>query len=148
MSFGSLGPYNVGLNTQNLLAILSILFLTWVNTRGVRTGALVQNILTIAKIASLGGLTLLGFAFATQTASVNFAAFWRNASLSDLHAYPVGQETVMIHTLTLVTCHGRSTIFLPGPTSPSSPAKFETRSETAVGAGVGYRIVTVLYRPM
>src|ERR1700685_3547750 len=52
---GSLGPYNVGLNTQNLLAISSIIFLTWLNTRGVRIGALVQNIFTTAKIAALGG---------------------------------------------------------------------------------------------
>ena len=36
--FGSLGPYNVGLNRQNLLAIASIIFLTWINTRGLRTG--------------------------------------------------------------------------------------------------------------
>src|ERR1700734_2490489 len=34
--FGALGPYNVGLNHQNLLAILSIVLLTWINTRGLR----------------------------------------------------------------------------------------------------------------
>src|ERR1700690_3190270 len=34
--FGSLGPYNVGLNRQNLLGILSIILLTWINTRGLR----------------------------------------------------------------------------------------------------------------
>src|SRR6202789_1962648 len=42
--FGSLGPYKVGLNTQNLLAISSIAFLTWTNTRGLRVGSIVQNI--------------------------------------------------------------------------------------------------------
>jgi APA family basic amino acid/polyamine antiporter len=57
MWFGALGPYQVGLNTQNLLAISSIVFLTWMNTRGLRTGARVQNIFTITKIAALGGLT-------------------------------------------------------------------------------------------
>src|SRR5271154_97833 len=31
---GALGPYSVGLNTQNLLAIWSIVFLSWMNTRG------------------------------------------------------------------------------------------------------------------
>src|SRR6202050_175992 len=34
MWFGSLGPYNVGINRQNLLAIASIVLLTWINTRG------------------------------------------------------------------------------------------------------------------
>src|SRR5271156_33375 len=37
--FGALGPYEVGLNTQHLLAISPILFLTWMNTRGLRIGA-------------------------------------------------------------------------------------------------------------
>ncbi len=59
--FGSLGPYNVGLNRQNLLAILSIVLLTWINTRGLRTGKVVQNIFTVTKVGSLAGLVLLGF---------------------------------------------------------------------------------------
>src|SRR5215469_9402959 len=51
--FGPLGPYNVGLNRQNLLAIISIVFLTWLNTRGLKLGRIVQNVFTVAKIASL-----------------------------------------------------------------------------------------------
>src|SRR6266852_1691156 len=66
--FGALGPYSVGLNTQNLLAILSIVFLTWVNTRGLRVGALVQNIFTVTKIGSLAALVLIGFWFSTAAA--------------------------------------------------------------------------------
>jgi len=103
MWFGLLGPYNVGLNSQNFLAISSIIFLTWINSRGLRTGAVVQNIFTAAKIAALAGLTLLGFAFATQAArNANFADFWRNANLFELHAYQGGQQTVWVSTVTLV----------------------------------------------
>src|SRR5271169_4046748 len=103
MWFGALGPYNIGLNTQNLLAISSIVFLTWMNTRGLRVGAWVQNIFTITKIAVLGGLTLLGFAFATQAArNANFSDFWRNASLSGLHNYQVGDKTVGVSIMTLI----------------------------------------------
>src|ERR1700732_776113 len=40
----SLGPSNVGLNRQNLLAIVSIVFLSWTNTRGLRLGKIIQNI--------------------------------------------------------------------------------------------------------
>jgi len=43
MWFGALGPYSVGLNTLNLLAISSIVFLTWMNTRGLRVGAVVPR---------------------------------------------------------------------------------------------------------
>ena len=103
MWFGVLGPYNVGLNTQNLLAILSLLLLTWINSRGVRLGAIVQNVFTFAKIAALCGLTLLGFVLATQTArTANFTDFWRNANFFGAHAYQAGQETVWVNTMTLV----------------------------------------------
>src|SRR6202142_3758739 len=57
--FGDLGPYNVGLNRQNLLAILSIIVVTWINTRGLRVGSIVQNIFTVLKIGSLAALALL-----------------------------------------------------------------------------------------
>jgi APA family basic amino acid/polyamine antiporter len=75
--FGELGPYTVGLNTQNLLAILSIIVLTWVNLRGIRTGALVQNVLTLTKTGALVGVIVLGVAFATDTAlTANFGHVW------------------------------------------------------------------------
>lgn len=101
--FGQLGPYDVGLNRQNLLAILSIVLLTWINTRGLRLGKIVQNIFTVAKIVSLAGLVLLGFLFSTMIArSANFTGFWRNAGWSVMHPYPPDSSTWMIGTLTLV----------------------------------------------
>lgn len=101
--FGELGPYNVGLNTQNLLAILSIILLTWVNTRGLRLGATVQNIFTIAKTGALAALVVLGIIFATAAArTANFTDFWRNVSFSAAFSYPVGSEVVTIGMLTIV----------------------------------------------
>jgi basic amino acid/polyamine antiporter, APA family len=101
--FGSLGPYNVGLNYQNLLAIISIVFLTWVNTRGLALGKLVQNAFTVVKTVALAALALLGFVFATSAArGANFAGFWRNAGWSVLHAYPPDRPTWMVGTLTLI----------------------------------------------
>ena len=66
--FGTLGPYNVGLNRQNLLAIASIVFITWLNTRGLRIGKVVQNVFTVAKVGSLAALVLLGFFYSTAIA--------------------------------------------------------------------------------
>ena len=51
---------DVGLNTQNLAAILLVIFLSALNIFGVRTGAAVQNVFTVAKTAALLGLVLLG----------------------------------------------------------------------------------------
>jgi APA family basic amino acid/polyamine antiporter len=101
--FGSLGPYNIGLNRQNLLAIASIVFLTWINTLGLRLGKIVQNVFTVAKIGSLAALVLLGLWFSSETArTANFVDFWRGAGLSAWHPYPPDNPTWMISTLTLV----------------------------------------------
>jgi len=101
--FGTLGPYHVGLNRQNLLAIVSVVVLTWINTRGLQLGKTVQNIFTVAKTGALGALAALGLWSATAAArAANFADFWRHASWSALHPYPPDQPTQMIGTLTLV----------------------------------------------
>ncbi|MGH9774481.1 MAG: APC family permease [Candidatus Acidiferrales bacterium] len=101
--FGALGPYNVGLNTQNLLAILCIIVLTWINTRGLHLGALVQNVFTVTKTGALAGLVLLGLFFSSaEVRAANFTNFWRNAGLSTTHGYPPGVNTWWISTITLV----------------------------------------------
>ena len=98
--FGNLGPYNVGLNTQNLLAILSIALLTWLNTRGLRIGSVVQNIFTIAKTGALAGLILLGLFFGRESSRItNLSNFWGPGGA---HFYSVGNALVPIGTMALV----------------------------------------------
>jgi APA family basic amino acid/polyamine antiporter len=89
----TLGNMDVGLNTQNLMAILVVVFLSVLNIFGVRTGAMVQNIFTFAKTAALLGLVLLGIFVGrnAQAIAANFGAnFWHNAGWSSLHAVQVG----------------------------------------------------------
>jgi basic amino acid/polyamine antiporter, APA family len=149
MWFGSLGPYNVGLNTQNLLAISSIFFLTWMNTRGLRIGSIVQNIFTTAKIAALGGLTLLGFAFATQAArNANFTDFWRNANFSELHAYQGGQHTVWVNALTLVALAMVGALFSSSAWTNVTYVAAEVKKpqrNLPLALALGTGIVTLLY---
>ncbi len=75
-----LGP--LGVSTQQALAIGVLALLSWVNIRGVRTGAAVQNVFTVAKTGALAALVLLGiFAEgAPGAARENFGDFWRGAS--------------------------------------------------------------------
>ena len=56
-----LGNMEVGINTQNLMAILLVIFLSIVNIFGVKTGAAIQNIFTAAKVSALLGLAAFGF---------------------------------------------------------------------------------------
>jgi APA family basic amino acid/polyamine antiporter len=48
----------VKISAAQILAIASLLVLTWLNTRGLQTGAFIQNVLTAAKAISLGLLIL------------------------------------------------------------------------------------------
>ena len=147
--FGALGPYNVGLNTQNLLAIASIIFLTWMNTRGLRAGARVQNIFTTAKLAALGGLTLLGFAFATQSARhSNFNDFWRNANVWGLHKYQAGENTVWVSLLTLLGLAMVGALFSSSAWTNITYIASEVRNprrNLPLALMLGTGIVTVLY---
>jgi APA family basic amino acid/polyamine antiporter len=72
----------MGVTTQQLLGIAIVVLLTFVNTRGIRAGATVQNVFTVAKTAALLGLVLLGFAVGRNPEAVaqNFNDFWRNSS--------------------------------------------------------------------
>ena len=55
-----LGGMDVGLNTQNLVAILVVVVLSVINIFGVKTGALIQNVFTTAKVSALLGLVIFG----------------------------------------------------------------------------------------
>ena len=69
-------------STQQLAAIAVVVFLTALNTRGLRTGARVQNVFTIAKVGALLGIIGLGFLFGRDPAAIqrNFSNFWGEAS--------------------------------------------------------------------
>src|ERR1700724_3546392 len=149
MWFGVLGPYSPGLNTQNLLAIFSLLFLTWINTRGLRLGAKVQNIFTLVKIAALGGLILLGFAFGTRGVRTgNFTHFWRNADFFGVHPYPVGQQTVWVNTLTLIGLAMVGALFSSSAWTNVTFTAAEVRNpkrNLPLSLVVGAGLVTLLY---
>ena len=102
-----LGNMDVGLNTQNLVAILVVVLLSVINIFGIKTGAFIQNVFTIAKASALFGLVLLGIAVGrnAQALAANFGAnFWRNASLGAQHAVQVGVggPMVLVGTLTIL----------------------------------------------
>ncbi len=75
----ALGGMDMGLNTQNLWGIVIIVFLTWLNVFGIKTGAAVQNVFTIAKVSALAALVLAGIFVArnSQAAAANYGNFWR-----------------------------------------------------------------------
>lgn len=97
-----LGNMDVGLSTQNLTAILLVIVLSVINIFGIKTGAIIQNIFTAAKVSALFGLVLLGVFLGRniQALAANFHGnFWHNASLGAMHDIGGG---VLVSTLTVL----------------------------------------------
>ena len=76
ISLGS--KYAISLSVQQLVGILMILFITFLNTLGVRLGKLIQNIFTSAKTLSLVGLIVLGIFVGRNAGAIseNFSHMW------------------------------------------------------------------------
>src|SRR5215469_15396111 len=70
--------FAISLSVQQLVGVLMIIFLTYLNTRGVRLGKWIQNVFTSAKMLSLAGLILICVFLARNAAAIadNFSHFW------------------------------------------------------------------------
>ena len=72
------GGYALSLSTAQLLGLAMIALLTYMNTRGLRLGKLVQNIFTTAKTGALIALIVLGIIVGLRSGAgaENFKDFW------------------------------------------------------------------------
>ncbi len=70
--------YAVSLSTQQLVAILSIVFLTWLNSRGLKLGRLIQSTFTSAKTLALLLLIVVGLTlgYNAEAVAANFHDIW------------------------------------------------------------------------
>ena len=69
---------SLSVSAAQVLSIITITFLTWLNIQGVHTGKIVQNLFTSTKVIALIGLIILGIILGSNaSASVaNFNNFW------------------------------------------------------------------------
>jgi APA family basic amino acid/polyamine antiporter len=90
--------YAVSLSTAQLVGVILIALLTWMNTRGLRLGKLVQNVFTTAKTGALIALIVLGVivGYNAVAVSANFGDFWT----------PRGDLQGVGHGLTALTAFG------------------------------------------
>jgi APA family basic amino acid/polyamine antiporter len=71
-------------NTTQLVGMAMILFLTWLNTRGIVTGKTVQNIFTSTKVIALFGFIVVGLIITKGVTSfeVNKEVFWQASKVA------------------------------------------------------------------
>lgn len=102
--------YALSLSTQQLVAILLLVFLTFLNTRGIHLGKLIQNTFTTAKTLSLFVLIILGiFVGANHEAiSANFGDLWTPRGVDpirpDLSGIPAVAATAGAFGLLVAFC--------------------------------------------
>jgi len=70
--------YAISLSTAQLVGVLLIAFLTWMNTRGLKLGKIVQNVFTVAKTGALIALIVLGVVIGwnADVVAANFGNLW------------------------------------------------------------------------
>jgi APA family basic amino acid/polyamine antiporter len=106
--------YAISLSSQQLLAVVMILFLTFINTRGLQTGKIIQNAFTFTKTAALIGLILVGLILGWNRGSAAFTSSWWapwangwKPAASQVWFDPVGQGLLV---LALVMLLGRAMV--------------------------------------
>ena len=77
------GSYAISLSTQQAVAIALIILLTFINTRGLAVGKLIQNVFTSAKTLALIALIFIGIFVGRNAEAIaaNFGNFWGQRGL-------------------------------------------------------------------
>jgi len=137
------------ISAAQVVAILSIAFLTWLNTRGIREGKWVQDLFTLAKSAALLGLVVLGLAIAKDPGVLasNFSHFWEAMTRS------ISGDVVIPHLngMALITAFGVASVgslFACDAWNGSTFTAAETKNakrNVALSLALGTGAVVVLY---
>ena len=76
----------VKVSAAQIVAIISIILLTWINTRGIKSGKIIQTVFTLAKLLSLFGLIIFGFLLGAKQEvwNANWTNAWEAVSLTQV----------------------------------------------------------------
>ncbi|HZV68990.1 MAG TPA: amino acid permease [Saprospiraceae bacterium] len=78
------------ISPAQLIAIVLILFLTFINTRGIKSGKIIQTSFTVTKLASLFGLIVFGFImFKGDVWNANWSDGWNLHALGSTEKYTI-----------------------------------------------------------
>ena len=90
----SLGGYNLSL--QRIFAVITVILLTFINSRGIKHGIITQHLFTVTKILSIVGIILIGL-----FAGFNFETFISNFSPAN-NSFPAGIDLYTAMSAALV----------------------------------------------
>lgn len=101
--------YQIGalkINSTQFVGMVLIMFLTWLNTRGIVTGKTVQNIFSSTKVIALLGFIIVGLLVTKGISSldINKAVFWQASKIG------AGNQIVPIAGFALVAAIGTAMV--------------------------------------
>ena len=148
--FFVLGDTSFKLTSQRLLAIASIVILTYANTRGVKEGKIIQNIFSTTKLAAIALLIILGFILGANTdvISQNFSNMFDASS-----TVKIGDEwvTTAIGGFAIILALGVTQVGTLFSSDAWNGLTFagdevvEPKKTIPRGLAIGTMVVTVLY---
>ena len=139
IGFFKFGPVQV-------VAIASLAFLTWINTRGITAGKRVQNGFTSIKVILLAGFIIIGLGFTSHTGSweINRKVFWEATQISD-------GEIISLSGFTLIAAIGMAMVGSLFSSDAWNNITFTAgevvnpRKNIPLSLALGTLIVTILY---
>lgn len=145
-----LGDTSFKLTSQRLLAIVSIVILTYANTRGVKEGKIIQNIFSTTKLGAIALLIILGFILGANAdvISQNFSNMFAATSTAK-----VGDEwiTTAIGGFAIILALGVTQVGTLFSSDAWNGLTFagdevvEPKKTIPRGLAIGTMVVTVLY---
>lgn len=137
----SLGTFHI--STTQLLGVASILFLTFLNSRGINNGKIIQRVFTSAKILALFAVIVIGFVAGSQL------DYW-SANIA-LPFSPSGSEGNELNTSLLISAIGVALIGSLFSSDAWNNVTFiageikEPKKNIPLGLLIGVLLVTLLY---
>jgi APA family basic amino acid/polyamine antiporter len=104
------GNYALSLSTLQAIAVATILLLTFINSRGLRLGKVIQNTFTVAKTAALIGLIVVCLAIGRHAGAAAFTSSWWNPSANGWSASTAQPALAVLGSLALVMLLGRAMV--------------------------------------
>lgn len=138
----------LSISAAQVVSIVLIFFLTFVNTKGVKSGKIIQTTFTLTKLLSLFGLIVFGFlAFKPEIWSANWTDAWNLHQLT-AEGVSTGTNYTMIAALGAISIAMVGSIFSSDSWNSVTFIAGEMKNpkrDVALSLALGTIIVTIIY---
>jgi APA family basic amino acid/polyamine antiporter len=146
----TLGETSFKITSQRMLAIGCIALLTWINTRGVNFGKIIQNIFSSTKLVAMGLLIVLGFTLgaSSEVIDLNFSNVFDASQSTVTNSILNVENLTFVGIILAIGVTQVGTLFSSDSWTGLASAGEEVVNPTKTiprGLAIGTLLVTILY---